>query len=306
MQGDCMPFRKFMLLAASVAFVLATMTSLASASSFPAVVVYGDSLSDNGNLYSAIGYPPSPYYQGRFSNGPVAVEQLAAMWGVPLYDFAYGGATTGVGNFVDNGTQTTPGMVGLPGMQVELAASAPLLTPPLTSSALFVVWGGANDFFSGGSVTTAVKDIDGIVAALQSDHVQHILVAGLPDIGLTPEYNGDPNATAFSQQFNALLLSTLPSGVNYADTYTLLNQMHNNPGAFGFTDVTDPCFNGTVCANPNQYLFWDGVHPTTATDSFLAQEFAVASTPEPTSIMLLGSGMSGLMVLARRRYRRAA
>ncbi len=302
-----MRFYKFMLLAASVATVLITLTPLANASSFSAVVVYGDSLSDNGNLYAAIGYPPSPYYQGRFSNGPVAVEQLAAAWGVPLFDFAYGGATTGIGNYVDGGTQTTPGTFGLPGMQVELAGSAPLLTPALASSALFVVWGGANDFFASGSVTTAVADIDYIVATLQADGVQHILVPGLPDIGLTPEYYGDPAATAYSVQFNSLLLASLPSGVSYADTFTLLDQMQSDPAAFGFTDVKDPCFNGTsVCSNPNQYLFWDGVHPTTATDAFLAEEFAAAATPEPSSILLLGSGISGLIVLVRNRRRRTA
>jgi len=277
-----MPFRKFMLLTASVAIVLITVTSLAGASPYSAIVVYGDSLSDNGNLYGLAHYPPlPPYYQGRFSNGPVAIEQLAAGWGVPLYDFAYGGATTGAGNVVDGGTQTNLGGSGLPGMQKKLAASAPYLNPSLTSSALFVIWGGANDFFAGGSASTAVTNIDSMIATLQGDGVQHILVAGLPDIGLTPNYNGNPAATAYSQQFNALLLASLPSGVNYADTYTLLNQIHNNPAAFGFTDVTDPCFNGAVCAHPDQYLFWDGIHPTTAADSFLAKEFAAICQHRP-------------------------
>jgi len=301
-----MRFYKSMLLATSLATVLITLTSLAGASSFSAVVVYGDSLSDNGNLYAAIGYPPSPYYQGRFSNGPVAVEQLATAWGVPLFDFAYGGATTGVGNYVDGGTQTTPGKLGLPGMQVELAGSAPLLTPALTSSALFIVWGGANDFFAGGSPTTAVTNIDSIVATLQAEGVQHILVPGLPDIGLTPEFYGDPVATAYSEEFNSLLLASLPSGVSYGDTFTLLDQITSDP-SYGFTDVKDPCFNGTsVCSNPNQYLFWDGVHPTTAADAFLAQEFATAATPEPSSILLFGSGISGLIALIRHRRRTTA
>lgn len=299
-----MPSRKFMLFV-SVAAMLMTITSVATAGSFSAVVVYGDSLSDNGNLYAVAGYPPSPPYDQRFSNGPVAVEQLAASFGVPLYDFAYGGATTGIGNYVDGGTQTTAGTHGLPGMQVELAASAPLLVSPLTSSALFVVWGGANDFFAGGSPTVAVANIDSIIATLQSDGVQHILVPGLPDIGLSPEFYGSPVATAFSEEFNTLLLASLSSGANYADTFTLVHEMEANPGAFGFTNVLDPCFNGTtVCANPNQYLFWDGVHPTTAADTFLAQEFATNSTPEPSSILLLGSGMSGLLVLVRQRLRK--
>src|SRR5580698_7941700 len=134
-----MQLRKYVLFATSMAIIPMAMTSTAFASSFSSVVVYGDSLSDNGNLYSLIGYPPPPYYNGRFSNGPVAAEQLATALGAPLFDFAVGGATSGVGNYIDGGTQTSTGMFGLPGMQAELAASAPLLASPLTSSSLFLV-----------------------------------------------------------------------------------------------------------------------------------------------------------------------
>ncbi len=297
-----MPYRRFTLMVASVAVVLATLASFAQATSFSAIVVYGDSLSDNGNLYSLAAYPPSPPYAQRFSNGPVAVEQLAAAWGVPLYDFAVGGATSGIGNYADNGTQTTPGQFNLPGMQLELAASAPILTPPLTSTALFIVWGGANDFLANGSVTTAVSNIDSIIATLQADGAHNILVPNMPDLGLTPDFYGNPLATAYAQQFNALLLATLPSGATYYDTFGLLHSITANPGAYGLTDVTDPCLVGiTPCANPDQYLFWDGFHPTTAADAILEREFA-AAVPEPSSIVLIGSGMSGLLLLVRRRY----
>ena len=297
-----MPGRKFLLL---VAILLLAVTALANASSYSALVVYGDSLSDNGNLFSAIGYPPSPYFQGRFSNGPVAAEQLASALGVPLLDFAFGGATSGIGNFVDGGTQTAPGMFGLPGMQLELAASASILTPPLTSTGLFMVWGGANDFLVSGSVSTAVANIDSIIATLQSDGVQHILVPGMPDLGITPDFFGNPVATAYAEQFNALLLASLPPGVIYADTFNLSQQLSMHPGDFGLTNSTDPCFNGaSVCSNPDQYLFWDGFHPTTAADAILEKQFAAALTPEPSSILLISTGMSGLMVLVRQGRRR--
>lgn len=41
-------------------------------------------------------YPQSPYYQGRWSNGPVWIEIAARQLGVNLTDFGAAGATTGV------------------------------------------------------------------------------------------------------------------------------------------------------------------------------------------------------------------
>lgn len=306
-------FRRLALFAASVA-VLGVATPFAGAATFSGVVVYGDSLSDNGNLYNAtktvlgVGIPSSPpYYMGRYSNGPVAVEQLASKLGVPLYDFAFGGATSGVGNYGDGGTQTSLGAYNLPGLTTELAASAPLLlsSPGLLSSALFVVFGGANDYLVNGSVALGVADIVGIVSTLKSYGAQHILVPGLPDLGLTPDYYGVGSATAFTQQFNFLLQANLPAGATYFDTYGFLNGIEANPSAYGITDLKDPCLDETTlvaCANPSQYLFWDGFHPTTTVDTLLANSFAatVAPTPEPSSLLLLGSGVAGLGVLVRR------
>lgn len=75
--------------------VLLFVPALAPASPFSRLIVFGDSMSDNGNVAAATGfYPPAPY-ANRFSNGPVAVEYMASALGLPLIDFAYGGATTG-------------------------------------------------------------------------------------------------------------------------------------------------------------------------------------------------------------------
>src|SRR5437588_8056906 len=70
----------------------------ANADKYRRLVVFGDSLSDNGNLFALTGFPPAPYYMGRFSNGPVWVEDLAQYLDVPLDDYAFGGANTDATN----------------------------------------------------------------------------------------------------------------------------------------------------------------------------------------------------------------
>lgn len=298
---------KTAILTASVTVILLVAPAIGSATTFSAIIAYGDSLSDNGNLFSADqgiipgGYPPSPpYFNGRFSNGPVAVEQMAKALGIPLVDFAVGGATSGIGNFVDGGTQTTLGAFGLPGMALEL--TKPLPPGVNVATSLFVVWGGANDFLAGGSPLVAAANIDAIVANLEAEGATHILVPGLPDLSLTPEFYGVAAAALYTQIFNQTMLLGLPPGATYYDTFAFLNGIEANPAAYGITNTNTPCLNGaTPCANPGQYIFWDDIHPTTTVDALLAQQFAAAATPEPSTMVLLGTGIAGLAELIRRR-----
>ena len=304
----------FLKRALNLALVLLSLSTFAHAGPFSSVVVYGDSISDNGNLFAAVGQPGFPYYQGRRSDGPVAVEQFAAALGTPLVDFAWIGATTGIGNYADGGTTTTSGLISLPGMQAQLAATQALLSPYL-SSGLFVVWGGANDFLAPSPldltpldvVNRAISNDLGIVASLELLGARNILVPGMPDLGLTPYFQSlgpvaAAQASLLTDVFNAAIQSNLPSGVFFYDTAALERSAVANPGAYGFTNVTDPCFNGaTVCANPAQYLCVDEFHPTSAAHRFLADGFLTAVVPEPGTYALMLAGLGFLGLMARRR-----
>ena len=113
--------------------------------SFSSLVVLGDSLSDSGRLFALTGntFPPAPYYQGRFSDGPVAVERLASglgLSGAQFNNLAIAGARTGRSGSADaNIGQAT-------GMLTQLATfQAALAGGPANPNALYYVWGGAND-----------------------------------------------------------------------------------------------------------------------------------------------------------------
>jgi phospholipase/lecithinase/hemolysin len=173
---------------------------------------------------------------------------------------------------------------------------------PFASTSLFIVWGGPDDFITGGTVQQGVADILTIVGALQGVGAKHILVPGMPDLGLTPHYYGDASATAFSFAFDQALHADLPKGVTYFDTFGFMHLVVSNPGEFGFTDVTDPCLvRLTPCSNPSQYLFWDDLHPTTAADKILAAQFANA-VPEPSTWLMMGTGIVGVVGVLGRKF----
>jgi phospholipase/lecithinase/hemolysin len=295
---------------------LLLFTNVAAAS--PTYLIsYGDSLSDNGNLFAftqqnlGFGVPAPPYWQGRVSNGPVTVEYLAHNTGLSLLDFAWGGATTGIGNSLDGGTQTSFGAFGLPGMLTELAQSQGTIAP-IAHQSVAVVWGGPDDFLANGfsqhTADVAVSDILSIVNTLEGLHTSEIIVPGMPDLSLTPDYYGNAGVQALSIYFNTQLQADLPGNVRFIDTFSLLHAIVANPAAYGFTDVSDPCYVGdyygnytSLCSNPGQYLFWDGLHPTTRADEILAQSIQGQALPEPSTLLMLGSGVIGLGALVRRR-----
>lgn len=301
--------------------VTLTLALTAAGAPFSTVVAYGDSLSDNGNLFSAIGQPGPPYFQGRASNGPVAVELLAARFGIPLLDFAFSGATTGIGNNLDDGSATTVGLFMLPGMMPLYANSIPAITP-LASSALFVVWGGPDDFLAPSPLDLtgiavadrAVDNLVTIVTGLKGLGAQHIVVPGMPDLGLTPFklLEGPASsaaASALSAYFNMRLKASLPAGVVFFDTSALMRTVIDNPGAYGFNNVTDACLDTaapSLCSNPGRYLFWDDIHPSGRGHEILAAQLAAAAVPEPATFALTACVLAfGWAGLSRRRARSA-
>ncbi|MCL4811487.1 MAG: SGNH/GDSL hydrolase family protein [Vicinamibacteraceae bacterium] len=305
-------------LATALAAVLAVaVPTTGTAAPFNSLVVFGDSLSDNGNVFAATGgmFPPAPYAQ-RFSNGPVAVEYLAAAWGIPMLNLAYGGATTGAENFLNVSVPALGG--GLPGMRTVFDAYiASLGAGGADPDALYFLWGGANDVFLANALGldmpatlgAAVANLVYMTSTLFAVGAQHVMVVGMPDLGLTPAFDGmEANGTFITTLFNTGLSGAVqPLGATFVDTAGFLQDVVANQALYGFTNVDDPCLTtsppslcGFTLDQQNQYLYWDTVHPTTGAHMLAAAEFRQA-VPEPAVVLLIATAMAAAM--SRRRSR---
>jgi outer membrane lipase/esterase len=245
--------------------VVAVMTpSAKSQSLFDHVVVFGDSLSDNGNA-------------GRFSNGPVWVEYLSSRFGLTLKSSRMGGSNFAVGGaLLDPGSGPT---------SLRAQANAYLQGPRPQGRILYIVYGGGNDLLAAvgqpqtsATVEGAVASVRSIVADLAQVGATDILVPNLPPLGITPAVRSQgpraiEAANKLAEQFNGTLDRTLtdlraPAGLRLhrLDVWQLAERVRSDPAAAGFIDVTNPC--GQRC---DRHLFWDSVHPTTRAHERLAE-----------------------------------
>ncbi|HZV07377.1 MAG TPA: SGNH/GDSL hydrolase family protein [Gemmataceae bacterium] len=317
-------------LAVSAVLLLSPPSLLASP-----IIVFGDSLSDTGNAYAATGkqFPPTPYNSGRFSNGPIWVEQLASRLSAPIptpsstggTDYAYAGAATGP---TPLGTQlgTPSGMSPLTTPSGQFIANVPSLPTQVANyiaslkggtpaaGTIATIWAGANDFFDGQrDPTVPAKNIANAISTLIAAGVKNFLVPNLPNLSKTPYGLSTSAATqqglyALTAGFNNALFADLGTLANMPgvhihtmDVFGLFQQIQANPAQFKLSNVTDE---GILTGNPSApgYLFWDDVHPTTAGHQLLANEAAGAlAAPEPASLTMLASGFLGLLGYGWRR-----
>ena len=286
---------------ALLASVACMLPMAAHAQQYNRLVAFGDSLTDNGNLYMATGgtTPPAPYNH-RFTNDLVFAEYLAgSMQGF----FTATSYTSGSIDLAFGGSRTDTAVANPPGTPVQLAS---FLGHGGTFGANDVasMWAGANDIFQGlpvaagnpstaaaymtGVSSTAAANVSTQVGQLATAGAKTIIVMNLPDLGSTPQFNTNADASTLSSYSTSVFNTALDTGLHavaaaHSDTNIIEVDIKSafgaiiaNPAAFGFNDVTHACVLTTACVTGSQdvrntYLFWDGVHPTATGHKLVAK-----------------------------------
>ena len=245
--------------------------------------------------------PSYPYAIGghHFSNGKTWAERFAQ--GLQLSNggkaslanpgkngnYAFGGARarSGSGSAAPNSSTQVSMFLGDYG-----AAS---------SDALYVIQFGGNDIrdalVAGATDPGAASDIiQAAITAVASDiqtlyfaGARKFLVANSPNLAHAPAVRlagASGPAGVLSGLYNGFLegalqqLEMLPGiEIHRLDMAGFIDDVVASPADFGIANAMSPCLmffseSDAKCENADEYLFWDGIHPTAAAHQVLADE----------------------------------
>lgn len=238
-------------------FLTLTKVNAAQVNKF---TVFGDSLSDNGNIYqySEKRFPPSPpYFKGRFSNGYVWIEWLMQKyyprtWRKRIFDYAFGGAGVDLVSKNDQSHERVSFSLGS-----EVASYLLAHNDRADANSLYAVWIGSNNYIASNSnpVETAAMVNAGIKQELEilaNKGARHILVVNLPDMGRSPfaKMTHSEELLSYCSRLHNDGLSKMLAELRVAypevqwllyDAAATFADVMQNPVAYGFINTTAIC-----------------------------------------------------------------
>lgn len=274
---------------------------------FERMCIFGDSLSDTGNVFEVTQdvstrpyelIPSAPYPIGgpTFTNGRTWIQHLAKAVerkndAKPAFrrpgrfcNYSFGGARA---------RQREGQPFDFPGMVAQYLTDVGGTADPNT---LHIVSVGGNDIRdalespaeAGAIIGAAVQSVFDHIWALYQAGARKFLVVNAPNLGLVPAVTllgAQGPATVATSTFNgglASVLGYLPPDLELMafDLFAFTNAVATSPPE-GVTNTTDSCVTPgvrkkAICADPDQYMFWDGIHPTKVIHAALAEAVAQA------------------------------
>ncbi|KAJ2719187.1 hypothetical protein GGI07_005372 [Coemansia sp. Benny D115] len=272
---------------AGAAALFASVSLAAPVSVTPNLIIFGNSLSDVGNA-AALTHTQA-YWEGRYSNSYVWNEYVAKMLGMNLVNKAYGGATSN-----NDLSPATAGDISIPSLHDQVVTYLQQNPKPsqfnLDNDVIEIEIGGNDILHRAAQLLTGAVDVTSFaqqLAASISSDIKALIDAGykninlwnLPAVDKTPALNSlgagalaKPLVAALNNAIKTAVLAVATSegatGVHVFDVNGLMEQALKPEvlSALGITDSTDACVSQvggttTVCTNPDEYFFYDAVHP---------------------------------------------
>jgi phospholipase/lecithinase/hemolysin len=259
------------------------------------------------NMLDPFLLPDAPYSKGghHVSNGATWAEHLGRYLGLSgSVGPALRGRNLNATNYAVKGARACEDGINF-NLSAQISKFLTDFNDIAPSDALYAIEIGANDLrdafelhseggYGGATMLTALNNIAGSIQALYSAGARNFIVWKMPNIGLTPAFlmidRFSPGASAvmtnITKSYNAglesvlFMLEGLPGiHIKRFDAYQILNKIVSNPGIYSISVVDKACVTPNVapyeCKNPEEYLFWDGIHPTTAVHAIFGKEAAL-------------------------------
>ena len=287
--------------------LLLTNSATWAETSFSQVYIFGDSLSDTGNLAAFLGQPlPPPYVNSRVSNGPVAVETLASKLGHTAEASQYtifvpeAGSNYAVASAKASGARLQDLSSQVLGFTFNHGYIAP-------SDALYVIFIGGNDIRATRRLTDineakmvvheAATSVFSAIQNLTQMGARSFLLINAPNVGLIPEtliaaeLNNDPGIIKRARKMSNLYRKTLHEmaesfeesndiQISEFDLFKFFNKLVKKSEKYGFINSSDACFSTVTLSfhpdcylglNADQFVFFDEIHPTTKAHTLIGE-----------------------------------
>ena len=260
---------------ALVIAILFGFVASVQAQTFNSVVVFGDSLSDSGNIAQSTGLLPAGT---SFTTNPEPVwaEIVAETFGASATNSLDGGT-----NYSWGGACVNPDgpceQEQVPGTAQKIPRTAEQINQHLSganadSDTLYMIWGGVNDISAiarenqsdpQGALDSTLKAAETYIdqiRGLQDAGAHYVVVLNLPDAGktLNAQRAGAEAAaglSTLSSAYNKALdtgLASLEHGIIPINVSALMDEIIEDPGNYGFTNVDEiACTPGSNPLRPN-------------------------------------------------------